>query len=504
MDTRSRAVKPPDRASGSLLLYPLSLMSVAVLLLNDHVLKAAAPGVITGKLSDVAGLVFFPLLLVSVLEIVALRRRWQPSRGPMVLWSIAATAVVFILVKTTATGASVYAWTLGVAQWLVSLGPLVGRSPEPVVVVADPTDLLAVPAVLAAWWIAAPRHSSPPGRRAVARTRETTSPAGVLMLVVAGLASLASSPATPSESAEHIESIRLTADRPVAVRHLLFEVDNRDPRVSSVHLVAGAWTKEIQEGMTVLVPPRNVRTFLVPDEPAEGIVREDEQFEGPALDLTNLCSLACRHGARFVARLNGAPPAEGLDLEIQTTISALSEAADAGDALDVDLAVKGDDEGWFLGKPTSVVASVERAFRVSDVERRAHDQVRLRVGSAALGEPLAFPLVGRITIWVETAGASDHPNAHSTTIAIGEDIRYMVVEDQYPIDIDLLSRCEPSTDCEITISMDSEYDAMLNSEDFDPEDPKPGFVELRWFVEARLEAFDGRALPEDAVVLSVD
>ena len=39
---------------------PPTLLALAVLVLNDHVLKQAAPGVVTGKLSDVAGLVLAP------------------------------------------------------------------------------------------------------------------------------------------------------------------------------------------------------------------------------------------------------------------------------------------------------------------------------------------------------------------------------------------------------------------------------------------------------------
>ena len=35
--------------------------------MNDHVLKHACPGVVTGKLSDFAGLFFFPLFLADVL-----------------------------------------------------------------------------------------------------------------------------------------------------------------------------------------------------------------------------------------------------------------------------------------------------------------------------------------------------------------------------------------------------------------------------------------------------
>ena len=41
-------------------MHPVALAAIAVLVVNDHVLKSAYPGWLTGKLSDIAGLVFFP------------------------------------------------------------------------------------------------------------------------------------------------------------------------------------------------------------------------------------------------------------------------------------------------------------------------------------------------------------------------------------------------------------------------------------------------------------
>ena len=52
-----------DRLALTALGHPLSLGAVALLLLNDHVLKQAFPSILTGKLSDFAGLFFFPFLL---------------------------------------------------------------------------------------------------------------------------------------------------------------------------------------------------------------------------------------------------------------------------------------------------------------------------------------------------------------------------------------------------------------------------------------------------------
>ena len=43
------------------------LIALAILVINDHVLKALAPGIVTGKLSDFAGLFAFAVFLCAVL-----------------------------------------------------------------------------------------------------------------------------------------------------------------------------------------------------------------------------------------------------------------------------------------------------------------------------------------------------------------------------------------------------------------------------------------------------
>jgi hypothetical protein len=138
--------------SGDALLSPAAVLAVAVLLVNDHVLKRAYPGWVTGKLSDVAGLVFFPLLLVSAWELCARR---APSLRALAV-ACAATALVFVAVKLWPPAGACYRWGLAVAQWpfraLAALGRGAGLpSLAPVSLVRDPTDLLALPALALAW-----------------------------------------------------------------------------------------------------------------------------------------------------------------------------------------------------------------------------------------------------------------------------------------------------------------------------------------------------------------
>ena len=98
----------------SAMLHPLTLISLVVLVLNDHFLKWAHPSFITGKLSDVAGMILAPIVLSAATK----------HRAP---WLCAlAVAIVFTLTKT---------WSPANHAWCATLGPLV----------KDATDLLALP-----------------------------------------------------------------------------------------------------------------------------------------------------------------------------------------------------------------------------------------------------------------------------------------------------------------------------------------------------------------------
>jgi hypothetical protein len=152
--------------AGDALLHPAAIAAVALLLLNDHVLKATSPGFLTGKLSDFAGLAFFPLVLLSAWELAtAAGGRWRgPSSGPLVVATLA-TAVVFVGTKASAPGNAATGAALGWLQW-VAASPLaaigVTSSPvyRPVVVVQDPTDLAGLAALAVCLFIGHSRIAS--------------------------------------------------------------------------------------------------------------------------------------------------------------------------------------------------------------------------------------------------------------------------------------------------------------------------------------------------------
>ena len=126
------------------LTHPLALGAIALLVINDHVLKQAAPGVITGKLSDFAGLAFFPLLLAAGTELAGVRR----GMSTIVVAAIA-TAVAFTAIKLWVPAGELYRVGLAALQWpFRAAHALVTGEALPslarVSLVADPTDLVAL------------------------------------------------------------------------------------------------------------------------------------------------------------------------------------------------------------------------------------------------------------------------------------------------------------------------------------------------------------------------
>lgn len=122
------------------LTHPLSLLAMVLLTLNDHVWKWAHPSWLTGKLSDIAGLLFFPFLLAVFLHITIFAW-WKVSQRIWWLTSISLTALVFTSVQLSASAAQ----SLGVV-----FGALSGLPSQ---FTPDPTDLLTLPILIVTWWV---------------------------------------------------------------------------------------------------------------------------------------------------------------------------------------------------------------------------------------------------------------------------------------------------------------------------------------------------------------
>lgn len=129
-------------------LHPVSLFALAVLILNDHLLKGASilPTWMTGKLSDVAGMIFFPLLLTSVWNCGKLFFYWRKSNGSnstppkttlthfQLLSAIAISGSILVALQFCPHFVSLY------VQCTATIGLKSTVTP-------DPMDLIALPAL---------------------------------------------------------------------------------------------------------------------------------------------------------------------------------------------------------------------------------------------------------------------------------------------------------------------------------------------------------------------
>ena len=147
--------------------HPLFWCSLAILLLNDHVLKHAGvlPGAVTGKLSDFAGLIVAPVLAAALL-------RARGPRARALAFGIPTVPFVAINVAPIAASLMESATALAGVPWKIW---------------TDPTDLIALASLPMAWHVmdGAPVTERP---RAVERAA----------IVLGAFACMATSPPPPA------------------------------------------------------------------------------------------------------------------------------------------------------------------------------------------------------------------------------------------------------------------------------------------------------------------
>ncbi len=153
---------------GDLLLHPVALVALLVVLINDLVLKPYFPGSVSGKLSDFAGPIYFPLLLVSLAEAARWAARRRPWELPPSATAVTALVVgiVFALAKLWGPAADMYRPAVGAALWPPrALGSLVtgqGIPPlRPVTLYQDRWDLLGLVVLPIPWWVARRVNTAP-------------------------------------------------------------------------------------------------------------------------------------------------------------------------------------------------------------------------------------------------------------------------------------------------------------------------------------------------------
>jgi hypothetical protein len=128
---------PAELLPARALLTPTWIGALALLVANDHWLKGSGllPGVLTGKLSDFAGMLVAPTLLAALLGV--------RTRGALLACHVAVASVF----------AGIQLSTGFAAQWSSLMG-LVGH---PWTITCDPTDLIALPFLLLSWKLLVPQ-----------------------------------------------------------------------------------------------------------------------------------------------------------------------------------------------------------------------------------------------------------------------------------------------------------------------------------------------------------
>ncbi len=149
----------PERA----LLSPAWIASLAILGLNDHLFKGSGliPDVLTGKLSDVAGMLVAPALLAAVTR--------TKSRRGLFLCHLAVGAVFAAI---NLSGDAVAAWSA-----------LMGLVGAPWRITVDPTDLLVLPTLFLSWKVLSPEMNKPVPRARVRAIEGTLAGVGVCLSV---------------------------------------------------------------------------------------------------------------------------------------------------------------------------------------------------------------------------------------------------------------------------------------------------------------------------------
>jgi len=241
-----------------------SIFAVAVLVINDHILKVWSPSWITGKLSDFAGLYFIPfVLLAAIFAILWLIQRAPGVGRARVLSPWAERAVT--VGGYAAVAALFTALKLGDGTAYPALGVVKTVTGKSFSVTVDPSDLVALVVLIpsALLWrdrlrLARQRPLRLFGpQRAIARWK--VAQLSVLAIAAAGIVGTSPPPFQPAvislaPDPHDRKSLYATVGRiSYSKRETRFDPDEKAPRLFLSASSGARWT-EIGEGGQTLVP----------------------------------------------------------------------------------------------------------------------------------------------------------------------------------------------------------------------------------------------------------
>lgn len=157
--------------------HPLSIGAIVLLLINDHVLRLFWPSWWTGKLGDFAWLYFMPFASAALIAWF-IPSRWKRHEVLVGVLAYGLTGGVFALGKTSP---SFHLWLVDQLEHLFGM---------PIGLRCDPTDLIALPALMASYWMWT-RH---------VRFQPEPSQRGLILIPVAALLTIANMMPRPPDN----------------------------------------------------------------------------------------------------------------------------------------------------------------------------------------------------------------------------------------------------------------------------------------------------------------
>jgi len=116
---------------------PVTWLSIVLLLINDHILKNVSPSWLTGKLSDFAGIFFFPFIIAAGLSVFLAKFNLTTRHIGQLAFGVIATW--FILLKTFQP---VNHLAAHIASYFIGFPTKFSR---------DPSDLISLFMLIPAW-----------------------------------------------------------------------------------------------------------------------------------------------------------------------------------------------------------------------------------------------------------------------------------------------------------------------------------------------------------------
>ncbi len=234
---------------------------------------------------------------------------------------------------------------------------------------------------------------------------------------------------------------------------------------------AGIWER-IKAGSNEFIASSNARLSIIPD--ATGVeIPVDEALLSPTFDLTALCREGCGHGMTLVVRLAPDAP-DAVDVNLEATTFASDSYREGDDqSMDTVISMAEDVDARIDGSPPGLLTVATGSIEVGTLDPEERRTIELAVDGAALKGPLAFPLVGHLSVRVIAESASGNPYAAQATIATRDAAYPAYLDgDGNPVDIDWLARCVAGTDCTVPLDIEVTYDPSMNAPTGDDSDPE--------------------------------